>query len=143
MSSLSKGLPPLFSQFLNFGENRPRTLSKRPPSAPNAAAFPTSPQSMPEGLRPGGLNAIWASFTARVWIASARASLSVGAMWVIRSSRSMIISRASRLRALASAICEIDVPPVKNAMAARKASSMRSRMISEMISHFDSWIFIE
>ncbi len=135
--------PPFLNQFLKLFEKCPKTLPKTPPRAPKAAALPTSPQSMPDGLRPGGLTAIWVSLTASVWIASTKASLSAGARWVIRSSRSMIISSASLLRARASAIWEIEVPPVKNARAARKASSIRSMTISAMISHFDSWIFIE
>lgn len=142
LANLSK-LSIFFTQFFNNLPPPWKNNWNRPVSAPAAADLPTSRQSMPLGLRSPGFSAIWASCTARLCRASSNASVSTAVKGASCTRRWMIMNTASLLRALASAIWEMDVPPVIAASAARRASSMRSMTISAMISHFAAWILIE
>ncbi len=143
LAKLSKSSKDFLNQFFRWLPPNSSTDPRAPTTAPNAAALPTSFQSIPSGLRLPEFRTICASRTARVCSASDIASVSAGARCDIRSRRWTMSSTASLLRARASAIWEREVPPVIAASAASRASSMRSMTISAMISHFAAWILIE
>ncbi len=93
------------------------TLSKNPTVRPNRPSWRICFQSKPPGRRPSGAPTIMASRTANVVNASSSASVSDGIRCVRCSRWLSVVRTSSRLRALASAICVSEAPPVKNDIA--------------------------
>ncbi|GAA2267398.1 hypothetical protein GCM10010415_35640 [Streptomyces atrovirens] len=125
---------------MNFPPISPKMPPKSPANAPATADWPMSVQSNLVRRRSGSSGAVMeisceANATNASWIASSSTDSGVG---TARPTRWRISRMVSAVRAFWMAISVSDVPPVKTASAAIRASSMFIRMNSMRIWYFAS-----
>ncbi|GGQ91099.1 hypothetical protein GCM10010280_43490 [Streptomyces pilosus] len=125
---------------MNLPPTSPKMLPKSPANAPATADWPMSVQSNWWRRRSGSSGAVMeisceAKETNASWIASSSTDSGVGMACPSRWRSSRMVSA---VRAFWMAISVSDVPPVKTASAAIRASSMFIRMNSRRIWYFAS-----